>query len=252
MTSNMIYRIRRSGTLDWPIKVPTPEGPHFVYHQARHLFLGRSGRGPLHVAWDTNLLLDYFDHGAALWDNESLAERCPGEYGEELEALQVIISLWVVRDIRFHILEGTIADSRTPLSDERRARRRQAWREFCDALALVADDESLRIDTLLLPRSALQNALAMVPAGNDRRLVAEAVQSRLHVFLTRDKGVLAAKEALRPFGLLIMSPGDLLEALAAAGAIHCLLDRRHLYWPMPDQQRVSHLIRALDPTEFRA
>jgi len=34
--------------------------------QTPRLFLGRRGRGPLCIAWDTNLLLDYFQHGRAL------------------------------------------------------------------------------------------------------------------------------------------------------------------------------------------
>lgn len=49
MTSKMIYRLQHSGGANWPTDVPTPEGPYFVYNQARQLFLGRSGRGPLHT-----------------------------------------------------------------------------------------------------------------------------------------------------------------------------------------------------------
>jgi len=47
--------------------------------------------------------------------------------------------------------------------------------------------------------------------------------------------------------LLIATPADLLEELFACGAFDCLLAPRYLHWPAPDQQRVGHLIRALDP-----
>jgi hypothetical protein len=53
--------------------------------------------------------------------------------------------------------------------------------------------------------------------------MADAVELDAHVFLTRDRGVLACKQGLRPFGLLIATPADLLEQLAAYGALHCLL-----------------------------
>ncbi|WP_255792038.1 type II toxin-antitoxin system VapC family toxin [Mycobacteroides abscessus] len=226
--------------------LPPVEGPHFMYEQGPQLFLGRRGRGALHIAWDTNLLIDYFEHGRALWEGESLSELLPGEHGEQLEALQIIVTLWVLRDIRFHILPRTITDSkRKELSPERREQRLTAWREFCAAVRIVADEDEYRGETLILPRSELDRALAEVPAGNDRELVAAAVRNKVHVFLTRDRGVLRAGKALRPFGLYITSPQDLLEDLACCGALSCLLQPEHLYWPMPDQQRVAHLVSAL-------
>jgi hypothetical protein len=76
-------------------------------------------------------------------------------------------------------------------------------------------------------------------------LVEAAVRFRAHVFLTRDDGILKAKDALRRFGLLVAKPLDVVEELVACGAFHCLLAPRYAYWPMPDQQRVGHLIHAL-------
>lgn len=226
--------------------LPPVEGPQFVYEQGPQVFLGRRGRGALHIAWDTNLLIDYFEHGRALWEGESLPELLPGEHGEQLEALQIIVTLWVLRDIRFHILPRTITDSkRKDLSPERREQRLTAWREFCAAVSIVADEDEYRGETLILPRSELDRALAGVPAGNDRELVAAAVRMKVHVFLTRDRGILRAGKALSPFGLHITSPQDLLEDLACCGALSCLLQPEHLYWPMPNQQRVAHLVSAL-------
>lgn len=85
-----------------PSGTPVAEGPHFVYQDNPRLFLGRRGRGPLRVAWDTNLLIDYFEHGRALWENKSLPELVPGTYGEELEGLQIVMAVWILRDIRFY------------------------------------------------------------------------------------------------------------------------------------------------------
>ncbi len=87
--------------------------------------------------------------------------------------------------------------------------------------------------------------LQSVPAGYDRLLVNDALESRVHVFLTRDAGVLSAQAVFSTLGLLIASPTQLLDQLLETGAMHCLLDKRFLYWPMPDQARVSYLIDAL-------
>ncbi|GAA0993360.1 hypothetical protein GCM10009563_09150 [Subtercola frigoramans] len=226
--------------------VDPPEGPHFLYEDGPSLFLGRTGRGPLQVAWDTNLLIDYFEHGMQLWEGEALPQKVLADHGEELEGLQLVMSLWVLRDIRFHILLGVIDDSKNQLDPLRRRQRVHAWKEFCAALALVEDDGyGLPTPCADLGDLEIKDALSHVPAGNDRTLVEDALRSGMHVFMTCDKGVLRAREHLTPLGLLIASPLDLLEELGASGALHCLFERQHLYWPMPDQQRVSHLIQAL-------
>jgi len=245
LANDSVARLRASG-LSVPLLGPVPEGPHFFYEDGPELFLRRRGRGALHVTWDTNLLIDYFQFGGALWRGDSLADLIPNEHGLELEALQLIVSLWVLRDIRFHISPQVIVDSkRGNLSGLRSKQRERAWQEFCLAIALVGDDDDFRGETLILPASELERALKVVPAGNDRNLVGDAVRNRMHVFLTRDAHVLRAAEALRPFGLRIESPQELLEVLAASGAFHCMMAARHLYWPMPDQQRVYHLLKAL-------
>ncbi|MFD6135742.1 hypothetical protein [Isoptericola sp. NPDC060257] len=59
----------------------------------------------------------------------------------------------------------------------------------------------------------------------------------------------AVRTDLASLGLLLVTPLDLVEELGAVGALHCLFEPQHLYWPMPDQQRVSHLIHALGPVE---
>lgn len=233
---------------DYPPQMSPPEGPHFVYDGAQHLFLGRRGRGPLFVAWDTNLLIDYFTYGSLLWKGEAVP--VDGDYGAELEGLQLILGLWVMRDVRFLILPDSIDDAKRQLSPERRKSRVNAFEEFASALSLVQSgepeaDRPSRDGLLILSDSELERATDKVPVGYDRRLVRAAARSGAHVFLTGDRDVLRNREALRPFGLLLASPLDLLEALFGCGAFLCLLAPRFAYWPLPDQMRVGHLIEAL-------
>ncbi|WP_189210292.1 hypothetical protein [Actinokineospora fastidiosa] len=227
-----------------------PEGPHFVYDDAPRLFLGRRGRGPLYVAWDTNLLLDYFQFGSRLWRGDPLPETVDENYSSELEGLQLVLTLWIMRDIRFVILPQTISDAKKELSEERRLNRINAFEEFVSALRLVgsglpADDTPSRDGILSLPDKELQRALQGVPSGYDRRLVEAAVRGGATVFLNRDAKVLRNRDAFRPFGLLIASSLDLLEELVGCGSFHCMLAPQYAQWPMMDQQRVGHLIRAL-------
>ncbi len=219
-----------------------PEGPHFVYDQNPTMFLGRHGRGPLRIAWDTNLLIDYFAHGRALWDGVALPDAVGADYGEELEGLQLVVAVWVLRDIRFIIPRRALSDGKRRLTAERRAQRKRAFDAFAAALALVEwDDEP---QPTLAP-AALDDALDELPQGADRELVKESVLSGGHVFMSRDAGVLRARAALAQHGLVLASPLDVLEELAASGALHCLLEARFAYWPLPDLQRVMHLINAL-------
>jgi hypothetical protein len=238
----------RSALIGAPVRVP--EGPHFVYDDGPRLFLGRRGRGPLYVAWDTNLLLDYFQFASRLWRGDPLPDTVDEKYYSELEGLQLVLALWVMRDIRFVILPQTISDAKKKLSEERRQDRINAFEEFVSALRLVgsglpADDAPSRDGILSLPDKELQRVLQGVPAGYDRRLVEAAVRGGVFVFLNRDAKVLRNRDAFRPFGLLIASPLDLLQELFGCGAFHCMLAPQYAQWPMMDQQRVGHLIHAL-------
>jgi len=227
-----------------------PEGPDFIYESAPSLFQGRRGRGPLFIAWDTNLLVDYFEFGRALGEGDDLPDQRDEEYTGELEGLQFLIALWVLRDIRFMILPESVIDATKKLSLERRASRLKAFHEFVSALRLVGYD-SPKLDApsrdglLILPEPFLQRAVAKIPQGFDRVLANSAARLGLHVFMTRDKRILSQRDALKSFGLLLASPLDLLEELIRCGAFHCMLEPRYAYWPLPDQMRVGHLIRAL-------
>jgi hypothetical protein len=227
-----------------------PEGPHFVYDISPAIFHTRTGRGPLYVAWDTNLLINYFKFGRMLWEGDGLPDVQDDNFAGELEGLQFLIALWVLRDIRFIILPSSINDAKKKLPAERRASRFRAFDEFTSALRLVSSDSPdvdlpSRDGLLILPDSLLEQAVAKVPRGFDQILVRAAAHMGIHVFMTMDKQILKQRQALRSFGLLLASPLDLLEELIRCGAFHCMLEPRFAYWPMPDQMRVGHLIRAL-------
>ncbi|MFI7694218.1 hypothetical protein ACIBQ6_34505 [Nonomuraea sp. NPDC049655] len=227
-----------------------PEGPHFVYEAAPRLFHTRRGRGPLFIVWDTNILIDYFKYGRALWEGDSLPDFADGDYAGELEGLQMLIALWVLRDIRFVILPASINDAKKRLSIEHRTNRIRAFEEFASALSLVSGGPSgiappSREGLLILPDSPLEDAVANLPQGFDRTLARSAARMGIHAFMTMDKGILKQRAALKAFGLLLASPLDLLEELITSGAFHCMLAPRFANWPMPDQMRVGHLIRAL-------
>lgn len=247
LVQTAVWRLAEAGP--WPSVAALVEGPHFVYERGRDLFLGRRGRGPLWLAWDTNLLIDYFDHGKALWTGSELP-AADDKLGENLEALQIVMALWVLRDIRIVLLPGILSDARKRLSEQRRSDRINAFAEFARAISLTTDDPAPSPDPPLhLPMSALERALESVPSGGDRMLVGQAVRAGVHAFLTRDEGVLASAATLRPFGLAVVDPQDLLEHLAACGALFCLLEQRQMHWPFPDLQRVTHLARAIPGLE---
>ncbi|SRR6266496_990955 len=227
-----------------------PKGPDFAYHTAPDVFLGRQGYGPLYVVWDTNLLIDYFQFGSLLWQGADLPDYVEEEYKGELEGLQFLLSLWAMRDIRFVILPQSINDAKKKLSSQRRHERIQAFDEFVAALRLMGwSPDGMEVPSreglLILPDSLLEDALVAIPAGFDRNLVRAAVPCGVHVFLSRDDRVLKARSKMRLFGLSLASPLDLFEWLLGNGSYYCFLELRYAHWPLPDQQRVGHLIQAL-------
>ncbi len=245
-----IAAIFRSEFGDIPRLEPPPLGPQFDYSRSRELFGTRPGAGPLHIAWDTNLLVDYFDFGRALWE----FDRLPAEAHDrdELEALQFVMAVWVIRDVRFHILPRFLEDARKGLSEARRRRRAVALDAFEAALSHMGYDPTEPVPTtgLLLPDSAREYEVRKIGDPLDRLLVRQALHMGVHVFMTRDKRLISWGAALRPFGLWIASPGDLLEEFVACGALHCLIHPRgHAYWPIPDLTRVLFLLEALPPEQ---
>ena len=240
-------------------------GPEFDYGSSWSIFGSRTGIGPLYIAWDTNLLVDYFDYGAALWRGERIPENLDEKTYNAMEQLKPLLALSVVRDIRMVLLPHALDDfgkRRTQLDEHkkklmetRKTNRLRAFDRFEAALSLLetgdADLDPISREGLRdLPSSALEDALQFVPAGGDRELVRQAVKRGVHIFLSKDDGVLRARDRLAPFGLYITNPGDLLEEMVAAGAYNCMLAPNKMYWPLPDQQRVANLIESLPASDL--
>lgn len=222
-----------------PAPAFVPEGPHFLYDQGPRLFSQRTGRGPLRVMLDTNIFLDFVERARAIWVEDI---QVGDKYGDELEALQLIMAAWVIRDIRFFLPDALRWDGGHRLSMSRRRQRARAIREFDMALRLTGEfDEDHQPGPVDV--RTMNSLLQRVPKGGDRSIAREAASSGMHVLLTRDEGFLKARASMRLLGVLLVSPQELLEALAAAGAFHCLLFPHCAYWPLPDQHRTSHLAR---------
>jgi hypothetical protein len=77
------------------------EGGGFFYEKCPEIFLGRSGYGPLRVAWDTNILIGYAEFGELMWaDPDFDPPISEPRYREELIALDTLVQIWMWRDIR--------------------------------------------------------------------------------------------------------------------------------------------------------
>jgi hypothetical protein len=220
------------------------EGPYFVYDAAPGLFLGRSGLGPLKVVWDTNILLDYLQHGHEIWDDENF-DVDDDDYRAELDALAFLVNLWTRRDIQIDVLEQSIVDARRHLSEKREADRAKAVREVANALALermYADDDDSDAPRAVLS-DAHENLLRRIPAGNDRGLVRESMARCSHVFVTRDRGHPQARRRAAA-----NTTAACFSARSFGGALRVWRDVRGDRDDVPavaDLQRMSHLIQPL-------
>lgn len=222
-----------------PAPAFAPEGPHFLYDQGPQLFSQRTGRGPLRVMLDTNIFVDFVERAQTIWVEDI---EVGDKHGEELEALQLIMAAWVIRDIRLFLPDALRWDGGHRLSMSRRRQRAHAIREFDMALQLVGEfDEDPQPGPIDV--RTMNSLLERVPKGGDRSIAREAATAGMHVLLTRDERFLKARPNMRLLGVLLVSPQELFESLVMAGAFHCLLFPQCAYWPLPDQHRTSHLAR---------
>ena len=77
------------------------EGGGFLYENSPAIFLGRTGYGPLRMAWDSNVIIDYAEFGDLMWDDREFDPPISEpRYLEELVALNTLVQLWMVRDMR--------------------------------------------------------------------------------------------------------------------------------------------------------
>jgi hypothetical protein len=222
-----------------PIDDEYIEGGGFFYEDCPEIFLGRAGYGPLRVAWETNILIDYAEFGDLMWEEEREFDPQISEprYREELVALDAIIQLWMMRDIRVRVPKRQIFDAKRELGEDQWGVRERQLHHFLAALTCI------RLD-----KEVLENVQPFhpLPDGStsdewDESLVQEAIETGCHVFLTRD-GRLRRRlhQAARGSCLAIMSPSDLQQALAEADELGWGGDG----YIFPDNHKWVHFMRA--------
>lgn len=201
----------------------------------------RSGRGPLWVVWDTNVLSMYEQYGAAVWEGEEPEVR--GHNPEEVAALGAVVTMWMWWDIRFVVLAQTALDSRHPRPPADVARRETSMRGIAAALELGLDGDAADAPPGRARGLPVEIAQTL-PAGADRSLVAEAYRQGADVFLTTDKRVLRRDSLLAGEGLRLLPPSGLLDALIDAG-IDPGWAPSQLAGLAPDLGRMAALLEAL-------
>lgn len=196
----------------------------FDYSVTPAIFLGRSGFGPLRVAWDTNILIDWRDFGEHLLSDEgALPAGIEPTHEEELDALGALMTtIWATRDIRIYPLRRQLRDfgrSRRRMIDPRLVEQRERQlAEIASALWCVGLMGEFRRSNGRPPSSWWQ-ARWMNPSP-DRALLEEAIVRGCHVFLTRDQKVIRHRVRLASLGIASMAPSGLLDALFETGEMN--------------------------------
>jgi hypothetical protein len=189
---------------------------------------------------DTNVLIDLVDAYASVESHFGIPRALPpGDRDSPVDALRELFALWFHRDIRWVLSELYLRDSRKKqlpaavvagrrrvldaLSADTQDRggldRNGTWCEPEDERRALlerwcSEDDHARA---VVEPFAIQ-AETMLP-GTDGQLVGAALRSGVHVFLTEDRGVLRKSGLLYGWGLSVLRPGQLLDALDDAGEL---------------------------------
>lgn len=217
----------------------TSEGGGFQYEKCPEIFLGRRGYGALRVAWDTNILIDYAQYGAPMWEADEFSPAIKeGRYQQELVALCELMHFWLLRDVRIRMPLRQLDDAKRRLSEQRRDLRLWQLMQFSAALSCISLDAN--IDENVEPFDSLSDG-----SSNDewdKSLVEEAVVTGCHVFLTGDRSL---KRRLGPMArksfVQILSPTDLLDLLAETGELSLARVGQEL---LPDSHKWVHIMDA--------
>lgn len=227
-----------------PRSQPTPgaeDGGAFWYEACPALFYDRRGAGPLRVALDTAILIDYGTFGGAIWSDQPFApEIAEGEHRDEVLALAEIMHLWTLRDIRLHVFPRQLDDCKRAMSPSRAALRHRQIEQIGAALYCLGHDT----DWVCAAEGEAwpgRPSLTSLPDGVDRELVADTYEAGCHVFLTRDKQLLRKEHIVSPLWVRVLSPSQLLADLDAAG--ECSREQMgHLL--LPDSHKYIHVMGA--------
>jgi hypothetical protein len=200
------------------------DGPGFCFNAIPDIALGHKGCGPLNIALDTSVLINFTKFGRLMLD-DGLAIGVGGA-DEDVLALGNLLSLWMSRAIRFHLSPLNVEDAKRSLADDQREEREQALFGLAAAITChngsnldwsVRSDPSDQLELDLDLHSELQDITAGLPNGYDRRLVREALAQERHVFLTCDKRLVNRSAKLAQFGLLVCLPSQLMAMFAKHG-----------------------------------
>jgi hypothetical protein len=215
------------------------EGGGFIYENCPEIFSGRTGYGPLRMAWDTNILIDYAEFGELMWEENREFDPPVFEprYREELIALDVLVQLWMMRDIRVRSPQRQIFDAKRELTKAQLELRERQLDHFLAALTCIE-----------LDKEVLENVKPLEPLPDestsdewDESLVQEAIQTGCHVFLTGDRRLRSRfQQVARESFLVIMSPSGLRQALSEASE----LGLGSAGYMLPDNHKWVHFMRA--------
>lgn len=231
----------------------TSEGGGFQYEDCCEVFLGRNGYGPLRLAWDTNILIDYAKYGHLIWADDEFNPPVSGEgYREQLLALSEIMHLWMLRDIRIRMPLRQVSDAKLRLHNKPKKLRRQAieqfrkemkvrlWQleQFHSALACISLDAE--IDANVEPFETLSDECSN--DDWDRSLFEEAIATGCHVFLTGDRKLKRRLDRMaRDSYVAILSPTGLLDSLAKSDELSVAKIGQCV---MPDSHKFTHIMEA--------
>ncbi|MGH9446401.1 MAG: hypothetical protein ACRD3O_11845 [Terriglobia bacterium] len=231
----------------------TSEGGGFQYEDCPDVFLGRGGYGALRIAWDTNILIDYAKYGELMWaDDEFNPPVAEERYQEELVALNEIMQLWMLRDIRIRMPFRQIDDAKLRLANKpqevwdqeieqfERSQVVRLWQleQFHAALACVSLDTEIDSNV---------EAFQTLPEESsnddwDKSLLEEAIATGCHVFLTGDRKLKKRLSRLAHDSfVVVLSPTDLLDSLAEADELSLAKIGQHV---MPDSHKFVHIMDA--------
>lgn len=218
---------------DWPrVETSACGRPGFWRPRTPAIFGARSGVGPLLAFPDTTILISLHQEleevGAftlhALWSDRN----------DPVDALGDLVQLWWYRDVRFRVSPTHLIDAQNPMTPDREAARRAAFRELEQDFRERGGYELYLRDVLVEDQPCALHSvpvrLAIDPPmsstdpplpkrGQDKNLVLEALDEGCHIFVTTDKKILRCHRYFMGLGLAILSPAQLLEELDASGEL---------------------------------
>lgn len=190
----------------------TEDGGLGFCHGALVDILPLSYHGPLVIALDSNVLIDFQQHGHLLL-NEELPD-VDKTYAEDLVGLMSLLNIWLLRDIRFVVTPRSLSDAKT-VNQRFLDRRLPAIEAIASSLAFQFGDWTVTAPSYAGAPAPVGKETGLAP-GADRDLVLEAQAVGAHVFLTRDRPLLD-RVALSGSAMVIVAPHVIADQLLSAG-----------------------------------